>query len=264
MKIHNQNVELNVIDTAVGDVALVFQHHWGGSAASWNTVIEQLRGQFRCVAIDARGAGDSSAPAIGYSTADHASDARAVIEALGLKRYLLVGHSMGGKAAQLLASQQPAGLEGVVLVASSPLSPMAIDEAQRQQMHGAYAFLGAVEFTLDNVLLGSTVAPPVRQQLRDDALRLSLPGKNGWLEVGSREDFSARAAQVNVPVTIIAGELDRVDPVEVITHKIAPLYPAAELHLLPGKGHLLPAEAPQDLANIIRKFATRAVPAQIA
>ncbi|GAB7126983.1 alpha/beta hydrolase [Silvimonas sp. JCM 19000] len=260
MKIHNQNVELDVTDTQLGDTALVFQHHWGGSAATWNGVIEQLRGQFRCVAIDARGAGSSSAPASGYRTADHASDTRAVIAQLGLQRYVLVGHSMGGKAAQWLAAQQPQGLAGLVLVASSPLSPMAIDEAQRQQMHGAYAFLGAVEWTLDNVLLGSAVDSATRQQLRDDALRLSAPARAGWLEIGSREDLSALAARVQVPVSIIAGELDRVDPLAVVTSKIAPLYPAAELHLLPGKGHLLPAEAPQEIAQIIRQFAQTLTP----
>jgi 3-oxoadipate enol-lactonase len=49
-----------------------------------------------------------------------------VILELNLKRYVLVGHSMGGKIAQLMASRRPTGLAGLVLVAPSPPSPMAL------------------------------------------------------------------------------------------------------------------------------------------
>jgi pimeloyl-ACP methyl ester carboxylesterase len=255
MKIDHRGIELNVQDIGTGNTALVFLHHWGGSSRTWGAVIEQLSPRYRCIAVDARGAGGSDTPANGYGTADHAGDARAVIQALGLSRYLLVGHSMGGKASQLLASQRPTGLAGVALVASSPPSPMAIDEAQRVQMKKAYASREAVEWTLDHVLLGSPVAPDVREMLIDDALCLRAPATSGWLDIGSREDFGAEVAKVDVPVLILAGELDRVDPPEVVRQHIVPRHPAAALHFLPGKGHLLPVEAPAEVAERIDDFA---------
>jgi pimeloyl-ACP methyl ester carboxylesterase len=255
MKITHNGIQLNVVDTQVGDTALVFLHFWGGSSRTWSAVTSELNDQFRCVAIDARGAGGSDAPAVGYRTEDHAMDALAVIKELKLSRYFLVGHSMGGKAAQFLAATRPEGLLGVVLVASSPPSQMAIDETQRGQMRMAYADRGAIDWSLDNVLLGSPVADDVRRQLVEDASRLSEAAKAGWIETGTRDDFSAAVKNIEVPVVIIAGELDRVDPVAVVKEHILPNYPHAQLKLLPGKGHLLPVEGPAEVATIIRDFA---------
>ncbi|TFW28100.1 alpha/beta fold hydrolase, partial [Duganella callida] len=99
-----------------GDLALVFIHYWGGSSRTWQPLMELLSPAFHCVAYDQRGWGDS-APADSYSIADLADDALAVVASLGLQRYVLVGHSMGGKAAQLAASRRPPGLQALVLVA---------------------------------------------------------------------------------------------------------------------------------------------------
>ncbi len=255
MKISSNGVQLHVADTEVGDTALVFLHHWGGSSQTWADVVARLKHRFRCVAIDARGAGQSDAPSEGYGTADHAADALSVIRSLGLTRYVLVGHSMGGKAAQVLAAGRPAGLLGVALIATSPPSPMAIEDTQRGQMKMAYADRGAVEWSLENVLLGSPVPDESRQQLIADALKLSTPAKAGWIDIGTREDFSGDIANIDVPVAIVAGELDRVDPVSVVKEHILPRYPAAQVNFLVGKGHLLPVEAPAEVAAIVGRFA---------
>jgi pimeloyl-ACP methyl ester carboxylesterase len=74
-----------------------------------------------------------------------AGDAAALIRALDLKRYVLVGHSMGGKAVQFLAAQRPAGLEALVLVPPASPLPQHIPEAAREAQLQAYD-------TCDNVL----------------------------------------------------------------------------------------------------------------
>jgi pimeloyl-ACP methyl ester carboxylesterase len=101
----------------------VFLHYYGGSARVWRKVIAALPKSYHSIAIDQRGWGESDPPASGYSLADLADDAQGVIEALNLKRYILVGHSMGGKVAQLMASRRPKGLVGLALVALRPLRP---------------------------------------------------------------------------------------------------------------------------------------------
>jgi pimeloyl-ACP methyl ester carboxylesterase len=182
----------------------------------------------------------------------------AVIRALDPARYILVGHSMGGKASQWLAAQRPSGLVGLALIASSPPSPMPIDESQREQMRKAYADRDAIEWSLDNVLVGSPIAETDREQLVADALRLSLPARQGWLDIGSREDFSSQVAAIEVPVLIVAGELDRVDPTALVKEHILPCYPSASVRFLVGKGHLLPVEAPVEVAELVGDFATAA------
>lgn len=124
MKYQINSIGLNVRDQGQGELALVFLHYWGGSSRTWSEMIPALENQFRCIAYDHRGWRDSEAPTEGYGIQDLAKDAQSLIQTLRLKRYVLVGHSMGGKTAQLLASRRPAGLQALILVAPAPPVPM--------------------------------------------------------------------------------------------------------------------------------------------
>jgi len=64
-----------------------------------------------------------------------------------------------------------------------------------------------------------------------------------------------KAADIHVPVVIVAGQLDRADPVAVVKAHIIPHYLAARVHSLPNKVHLLPVEAPEEVATVISDFA---------
>lgn len=88
---------------------LLLLHGITDSGACWTPVIEALGddagARYDIVAPDARGHGQSDAPASGYSPADHAGDVAAFIRALGLNRPVVMGHSMGGMVATALAAQ---------------------------------------------------------------------------------------------------------------------------------------------------------------
>jgi pimeloyl-ACP methyl ester carboxylesterase len=258
MNVGFNGINLNVAEAGGGDQALVFLHFWGGSSREWSAVVEGLSGQYRCVAPDARGSGASDAPATGYRITDLADDLQSVIAALGLTSSVLIGHSMGGKTAQVVAARRPEGLKGLALVASAPASPMQIDDAQRDQMKGAYVNRETVNWVLDNVLTSSPISDDDREVLVADALRLSPAAREGWVEVGTREDYSNEVARVDVPVIVIAGEEDRVDPAEVVRAHILPSFDNPETHFLKGKGHLLPIEAPGELVAILEEFAAKA------
>ena len=258
MKVTVNGVNLDVTQAGSGERALVFTHFWGGSSREWSSVIEGLSSQFHCVAPDARGSGASDAPSSGYRIADLANDVEGVIAALKLKSYVMVGHSMGGKTAQVLASRRPPGLRGLALVASSPASPMQISEAQRDQMRGAYASRDSINWGLDNVLTGSPISERDREVLVADALRLSPGARDGWIEIGSREDYSSEVSKINVPVAVIAGEADKIDPLEVVKAHILPAFSRPETHFLKNKGHLLPIEASRELVAILSNFAVKA------
>ena len=70
----------------------------------WLPVIEALADDYDLVAPDARGHGLSDAPEHGYAAADHAADVVALIRALGLRQPVVIGHSMGGMVATLVAA----------------------------------------------------------------------------------------------------------------------------------------------------------------
>ena len=103
-------------------------HGLMGSGLSWTPVAKVLAAGFDVIMPDARGHGGSSAPDSGYGYDDHASDAIGLIHALGLARPLIVGHSMGGMTAAVVASRMGGDIAGLVLVDPTFLSP----ELQRE------------------------------------------------------------------------------------------------------------------------------------
>jgi len=254
MKLAIHEIHLNVHDRGSGEPALVFLHYWGGSARTWDAVASRLDAARRIVAIDQRGWGDSDGPAHGYRIDELADDAQAVIATLGLGRYVLVGHSMGGKVAQLLASRRPAGLEGLVLVAPSPAGGVAIPDAQRDAMVRAYETTESTEATLDGMLTARPLAGEWRRHAIEDSVRGAPAAKRAWPTSGIREDVSSQLARIDVPTLVVAGELDRVDPVAMLEQEVVRRIAGATLHIVPGVGHLLPLEAPEVLAARIAEF----------
>jgi pimeloyl-ACP methyl ester carboxylesterase len=127
-----------VRDSGSGEPALVFLHYWGGSSRTWQGVVDRLGGEPRVIALDQRGWGNSLATDERYDLAAMANDVRAVARSLGLMRYVLVGHSMGGKVAQLVAARRPPELVGLVLVAPAPPTQMPVPQEQRMVMPDSY------------------------------------------------------------------------------------------------------------------------------
>ena len=248
-------VELHVEQRGAGAPALIFLHYWGGSSRTWQHVIERLAPNFRTVTVDQRGWGRSGAPATGYALADLADDAQAVIAALDLERYILVGHSMGGKVSQLLASRSPRGLVGVVLVAPAPPGPLELPLAVRQGMVHAYDTRESVVATVEQVLAPDGLDPEDLETVIADSLAGAPAAKEAWPLFTSQENIVPALAHIEVPVIILSGEHDRVDRPEVLQRELLLRIAQAQLHVLPRVGHLSPYEAPDQVAELVRAFA---------
>ncbi|AMV48287.1 alpha/beta fold hydrolase [Paraburkholderia caribensis] len=254
MEIETNGTRIHVTQRGSGDMSLVFLHYYGGSSRTWEGVTSKLPDRYRTVAIDHRGWGESAAPADGYRIADLAADAEGVIDTLGLQCYVLVGHSMGGKVAQLIASRRPQGLQALVLVAPSPPSPMLLADDERAILTGAYQARESVEFVIDHVLTAKPLDAACREQVIEDSLKAAPQAKAAWPNVAMREDITEEVASINVPTIVVSGEFDKVDRVATLQAELLPRIPHAAMHILPGTGHLSPLEAPNEVAQVIVKF----------
>jgi pimeloyl-ACP methyl ester carboxylesterase len=117
---------LFVDDGGTGGIPVIFLHSFGGSTEHWENQLEHLRKTRRAVAFDFRGHGKSDLPMDSeYSAQAIAEDLKSVIDSLGIDRFILVGHSMGGSSAISYAAIEPERVAGLMLVGTPGKTPEA-------------------------------------------------------------------------------------------------------------------------------------------
>ena len=251
------NTNINVVSSGTQRFALIFLHFWGGSSKTYAPLISHLSSEFRCVAIDFRGWGQSSGPqrSDAYSMSDLATDVEALIETLQLIDFVLVGHSMGGKVAQLVAGRGHAkGLKGVVLIGSAPPTALELPLDMREVQLSAYSSPQSAEFVVRNVLSSSMLADDVVTNLVDDMMKGNEFAKAAWPTYGMAEDIVAESRSIKVPVLVVGGELDKVEPLERLRAEVVGNIQTAKIVTVLGSGHLLPLEAPVKVSWHIKDF----------
>ena len=108
-------IQLNVRDEGQENPTLLFLHYWGGSSRTWDLVTDKLKTDFRCVAYDHRGWGESDKPETGYSIQELAYDAEALIQALELTRYVSDRSLDGRQSCPAAGGQTARGLASIDL-----------------------------------------------------------------------------------------------------------------------------------------------------
>jgi pimeloyl-ACP methyl ester carboxylesterase len=107
---------LNVDDGGSGGLPVVFVHSLAGNTSHWSAQLEHLRKERRAVALDIRGHGNSESPKDGnFAIESLASDIDTVADELGLKQFVLVGHSSGGTVSIAYAGSHPKKVAGLLL-----------------------------------------------------------------------------------------------------------------------------------------------------
>jgi pimeloyl-ACP methyl ester carboxylesterase len=118
--------EINYVDEGEG-TPVVLIHGLAGDLSAWNPQIAALRDRHRVVAFDNRGAGRSSQVDEPVSTADLARDTIGLMTELGIENAHVVGRSMGGAVAQIVALERPDLVRSLVLCASfAKLDPLGV------------------------------------------------------------------------------------------------------------------------------------------
>lgn len=245
---------LNVVEQGHDPPALVFLHYFGGSSRAWSGVMERLAPDHRCIALDLRGFGGSDAlEGEDFTVADAAEDVSALIGALRVEHYVLIGHSMGGKIACAFAATQPPGLKALVLVAPSPPTPEPMEGTEREELLKSYGDRTAAAKGVKKITIRQLPAS-LFETCVEDNLASSRSGWSWWLERGSREDISSRMPGIQVPTLVVASAKDPAIAIDVLDREVMPRMPQARMTMVPETGHLSPIEAPDDVGSAIRSF----------
>ena len=228
-------------------------HYFGGSARSWDRVVEELEpAGVRCVRPDWAGFGESAPLPAGTSPASVPGVLGALAEELHLGEFALCGHSMGGKIALQFAATRPAGLRRVVLLAPAPPG---VDYGFREPGGAAAVKAKHADPAAGAEIYENSVARPLppacRERFLADHARATRAGWDFWCDAHGVFDVSGEYRNVNVPVSVLTGTADTQEPAAVVRSETAAALPDARVFELPGCGHLLPWECPGVVAAAV-------------
>jgi non-heme chloroperoxidase len=222
---------------------------------------------FRVTAFDHRGHGDSEIGTTGHSIDNLAADVRTVLEALDIRGAVLVGHSMGGVAAQAYAIRYPEHaaerLNGIVLL--STLYRVRIGEMRRlramiELVSERTPDLGSVLRRRDLGLLlarigfGADPQPSHVELTRQMIVACAADTSRGAPRALLGLDFTRDLPNITIPTLVVCGTADVLTPAS-DARRIAKLIPGARLELFPRAGHMLMLERTEQLDALITDFA---------
>lgn len=249
---------------AASDFAVVMLHGISSGAASWMDVALQLAPRARVLAWDAPGYGRSTplAPAAPCA-ADYAHVLDLSLRALGVRRCLLVGHSLGALMGTPWAVQA-GGSRVRHLVLISPAGGYGapgMGEQQAQVRTGRLAALqekgvAGLAAAIDQRLVSPAAPEPVRQWVRWNTARLQAAGYAQAVELLCGSDLGQAAGRLSMPVQVWAGEHDVVTPpaaCEAWARRLGARYVT-----LAACGHASVVEQPSDIAQRLALLLTDA------
>jgi pimeloyl-ACP methyl ester carboxylesterase len=154
-----------------GDTALVFLHGWCGDRQYWKNQVDAFAKDYRVVTLDQAGHGESGKDRKTWTVDSLAGDAEAVVNALDLKRVVLVGHSMGGSVALAAAKRMPDKVVAVIGVDTLQNADYKRPEEMRKKFTEGFEkdFQGTLKGGFVN-LLGANVDPQLKTWILDKAL----------------------------------------------------------------------------------------------
>ncbi|MFD5466175.1 alpha/beta fold hydrolase [Kitasatospora sp. NPDC127059] len=241
--------------TGTGDHRVLVLHDWFGTSAGWGPFLDYLDGRtFSYAFLDYRGYGERKDVTGAYTLAEIAADALALADQLGWDRFSVVGHSMGGKAAQQLLAEAPLRVRKLVGLAPVPAGAYPLDEAGEALFYGA-AGDREKRYAILDLVTGQRAGRIWLDRMVDQSLRLSTAEAfDGYVRDWTTADLERRISGNPVPVKVIVGAHDLALTAEVMRGSWLEHYPNAELEEIDGSGHYPMYETPVALASSLEAF----------
>jgi N-formylmaleamate deformylase len=246
-------VNIHSLRTGCDKPTLIALHGLTGSGACWTPLARALEDEYDVIMPDARGHGRSSAPLSGYTYHDHASDVLGLIEKLGITNPILLGHSMGGMTAAVVASQLGSAVRALVLVEPTFISP----EWQREvfasdviEQHRQF-----LDSDRDDLIARARLRHPHRSSeiinLITDA-RLPTHTKAFDVLTPPNPEYRELVRSIAIPVFLVMGSTGIVSVETAL--ELQKLNSRLSYEVMPEVGHGLLYDQPKRLGGTVKSF----------
>lgn len=246
-----------------GDKAVVLVHGFLGGLGYWLPTVNHLSGMFRVVAVDLPGfAGSHDSPPQG-TMEGFGDSVIEVLDSLGIDKFMLVGHSMGGLITLKMVLDHPDRIERFVLCGSAA----SVDAVNRDgALEGLIDVLATenleqmAEAAIVRTWFAQGVDSPYYQigldagrGVTNEAAIHTLKGVLGW-------DLNARLGEIKLPTLVIGGDLDQAVPTTEMI-EVWGRIDGASLAILPGCAHNVHLDKPDLFNRVVADFLLEAPPA---
>jgi len=251
-------VRMEYVEQGTADgLPVILLHGVTDSWCSFERVLALLPAEVHAFAVSARGHGDSSRPDHGYLIADMCRDLRAFIDAVGLDRAVVVGHSMGAMVAQRFVADHPQRVLGLVLMGAFATlfqDPVVTDFYRS----AVVSLVDPIDATFAREWQDSTLARPIPvdhlQTIVTETLKVpARVWREAFAGFLSTPDFSEELTRVAVPCLIAWGDQDTYTRRESQDQLVAAI-PGARLTIYEGGGHAFHWEEPATFAADLSAF----------
>lgn len=260
-KVKVNNAELYYQSVGNGTETIVFSHGYLMNNTMFNPQIDAMKTQFRCVAYDHRGHGQSEVTKEGYELNNLVKDAIAFIESLSIGPVHFVGLSAGGFVGMRAAIRRPDLLKSLILIDTSA------ESEGEQALKQNNLLLWMVKNVGWWAVMGQVLPILFHKDFLEDKTRnveleewkgvITGQDKNGIVPFGkgifSRESVLDQLARLSLPTAVIVGEQDASSPPE-YSRRMAKVIPEAKLYTIPDAGHYAVIEKPSAVTEAIQDF----------
>ncbi len=255
------NADLLPCDDAGEGPALLLLHGHPFARRMWAPQLRALSTDFRVLAPDLPGYGESPPRGAKMGMDELADAALRFLDACDVTRAVVIGLSMGGLVAMELALRAPDRVNGVVLAATTAASVTPTEAAERRETADRLERDGMLDLTLEmgGRLFGPAARrdPEIVEPVLSMMLRTSPAGAAAALRGrAERPDYRVLLPGLQVPALVIAGDHDAYADEAVVAELVGAI-PHPQVIRLPGTGHLPNLEAPAAFDAAVHGFASR-------
>ena len=234
---------------------IILLHGYSDSWVSYTQVLPLIDKKYHVYVPDLRGHGESDRPASGYTFPDFANDIIAFMDAKGLKKATIVGHSMGSFVAQHVAATARERVEKLVLVGSAP----AVSNGEVSQLQiEVNALTDPVPLKFVTEFQNSVITRPVPDEFMDRVIHesMKLPARV-WRDAMAgmlAKNSTVTLSKITAPTLIIWGDRETVFPKRADQETLRKGIPNANLKVYEGTGHCPNWEEPARFVKDLQEF----------